>query len=48
MSEASNWEHRRRKMKKRWIALLSSAFVTLIVLAGCTPTPTAVTFTTPY
>ena len=35
-------------MKQRWIALSLLMFVTLILLTGCTPPPTAVTFTTPY
>jgi hypothetical protein len=35
-------------MKQRWIALSLLMFVTLILLTGCAPPPTAVTFTTPF
>jgi hypothetical protein len=35
-------------MKQRYIALSLLMFVTLILMAGCAASPTAVTFTTPY
>lgn len=35
-------------MKQRWIALSLLMLTAIILMAGCTPPPTAVTFTTPY